>query len=82
MGFQEEKYNINNMKSNISRLGVMLSSHYDIEIQPEAGSLVRGLFNQPPLNGKIDFKDFSIRATKVTVPGKTIKTTTSKPFGV
>lgn len=82
MGFQEEKYNINNMKSNISRLGVMLSSHYDIEIQPEAGSLVRGLFNQPPLNGKIDPRDFTIRATKVTVPGKTIKTTTAKPFGV
>ena len=82
MGFQEEKYNINNMKSNISRLGVMLSSHYDIEIQPESGSLVRGLFNQPPLNGKIDPRDFTIRASKVTLPGKTIKTTTAKPFGV
>ena len=82
MGFQEEKYNINNMKSNISRLGVMLSSHYDIEIQPETGSLVRGLFNQPPLNNKIDPRDFTIRASKVTLPGKTIKTTTAKPFGV
>jgi hypothetical protein len=82
MGFQEEKYNINNMKSNISRLGVMLSSHYDIEIQPESGSLVRGLFNQPPLNNKIDPRDFTIRASKVTLPGKTIKTTTAKPFGV
>ena len=82
MGFQKEKYNINNMKSNISRLGVMLSSHYDIEIQPESGSLVRGLFNQPPLNGKIDPRDFTIRASKVTLPGKTIKTTTAKPFGV
>ena len=57
MGFQEEKYNINNMKSNISRLGVMLSSHYDISIFPETGSLVQGLL-QPPLNGKIDFKRF------------------------
>ena len=82
MGFQEEKYNINNMKSNISRLGVMLSSHYDIEIQPESGSLVRGLFHQPPLNNKIDPRDFTIRASKVTLPGKTIKTTTAKPFGV
>ena len=82
MGFQEEKYNINNMKSNISRLGVMLSSHYDIEIQPESGSLVRGLFNQPPLNNKIDPRDFTIRASKVTLPGKTITTTTAKPFGV
>ena len=58
MGFQEEKYNINNMKSNISRLGVMMSSHYDIYIQPETGSLVRGLFNQPPLNNKIDPQRF------------------------
>ena len=82
MGFQEEKYNINNMKSNISRLGVMLSSHYDVQIQPEASSLVQGLLNQPPLNGKIDSRDFSIRASKVTLPGKTITTTTAKPFGV
>ena len=82
MGFQEEKYNINNMKSNISRLGVMLSSHYDVSIFPEAGSLVQGLFNGRPLNGKIDSRDFSIRASKVTLPGKTIKTTTAKPFGV
>jgi hypothetical protein len=82
MGFQEEKYNINNMKSNISRLGVMLSSHYDVQIQPEASSLVQGLFNQPPLNGKIDPRDFTIRASKVTLPGKTIKTSTAKPFGV
>ena len=44
--------------------------------------MVRGLFNQPPLNGKIDPRDFSIRASKVTLPGKTIKTTTAKPFGV
>ena len=82
MGFQEEKYNINNMKSNISRLGVMLSSHYDVSIFPETGSLVQGLFNGRPLNGKIDSRDFSIRASKVTLPGKTIKTTTAKPFGV
>jgi len=82
MGFQEEKYNINNMKSNISLLGVMLSSHYDVQIQPEASSLVQGLLNQPPLNGKIDSRDFSIRASKVTLPGKTITTTTAKPYGV
>ena len=78
MGFQEEKYNIDTMKANISKLGVMLSSHYDIAILPEGGSLVDGLFRQPPLNNKIDFKDFSIRATKVVLPGKTIKTSTSK----
>ena len=82
MGFQEEKYNINNMKSNISRLGVMLSSHYDVSIFPETGSLVQGLFTGRPLNGKIDSRDFSIRASKITLPGKTIKTTTAKPFGV
>jgi hypothetical protein len=70
------------MKSNISRLGVMLSSHYDVQIQPEASSLVQGLLNQPPLNGKIDSRDFSIRASKVTLPGKTITTTTAKPYGV
>ena len=58
MGFQEEKYNINNMKSNISRLGVMLSSHYDVSIFPETGSLVQGLFTGRPLNGKIDSRDF------------------------
>ena len=78
MGFQEEKYNIDTMKANISKLGVMLSSHYDIAILPEGGSLVDDLFRQPPLNNKIDFKDFSIRATKVVLPGKTIKTSTSK----
>ena len=78
MGFQEEKYNIDTMKANISKLGVMLSSHYDIAILPEGGSLVDDLFRQPPLNNKIDFKDFSIRATKVVLPGKTIKTATSK----
>ena len=40
MNYAEEKYNIDNMKSNISRLGVMMSSQYDIYIAPELGSLV------------------------------------------
>ena len=31
---------------------------------------------------KLISRDFSIRATKVTLPGKTIKTITSKPYGV
>ena len=39
MGFQEEKYNIDNMKSNISRLGVMLSSHYDIDNRSQRQAL-------------------------------------------
>ena len=81
MGFQEEKYNINNMKSNISRLGVMMSSQYDIYIAPELGSLVRGL-SQRKLNNKIRPEDISMRASKITLPGKTIKTTTAKPSGL
>lgn len=81
MSFAEEKYNIDNMKSNISRLGVMMSSQYDIYIAPELGSLVRGL-SQRKLNNKIRPEDISMRASKITLPGKTIKTTTAKPFGV
>ena len=82
MSFAEEKYNIDNMKSNISRLGVMISSQYDIYIAPEFGSLVRGLSQRKPLNNKIRPEDISMRASKITLPGKTIKTTTAKPFGV
>ena len=81
MSFAEEKYNIDNMKSNISRLGVMMSSQYDIYIAPELGSLVRGL-SQRKLNNKIRPEDISMRASKITLPGKTIKTTTAKPSGL
>ena len=81
MNFAEEKYNIDNMKSNISRLGVMMSSHYDIYIAPEFGSLVRGL-SQRKLNNAIRPTDISMRASKITLPGKTIKTTTAKPSGL